>query len=418
MVYVPRVVDAELSELLSAVGAVVLEGPRAVGKTATARQQAVSEVLLDVDLNAQQLAAVDPVLLLPGAVPRLLDEWQIEPRLWNQVRREVDARGDPGQFILTGSAVPADDDARHTGAGRIARLRVRPMSLFESGHSSGEMSLAALFDGTAPRVAQPSLSTLPEIVDRICIGGFPTVTSMTPDVAQRLMRAYLSEIARTDIQRVDGIRRDPVRVDRVLRSLARNIATEAKFAGIAADAGDEGQPLDRETVTAYLDALERLMIVENAPSWSAELRSRARLRQAPKRHFADPSLAVAALNANPRQLLGDLNYTGFLFESLVVRDLRVYLQRLGGRVLHYRDSNQHEVDVILQADDGRWAAVEVKLGTASVDAAAGSLETFMQGLDLTKCGEASFKAVITAAGSSAFRRPDGVSVVPIGALGP
>jgi predicted AAA+ superfamily ATPase len=245
MVCVPRVVDAELSELLSAVGAVVLEGPRAVGKTATARQQAASEVLLDVDLNAQQLAAVDPVLLLPGAVPRLLDEWQIEPRLWNQVRREVDARGDPGQFILTGSAVPADDDARHTGAGRIARLRVRPMSLFESGHSSGEMSLAALFDGTAPRVAQPSLSTLPDIVDRICIGGFPTVTSMTPDVAQRLMRAYLSEIARTDIQRVDGIRRDPVRVDRVLRSLAHNIATEATFAGIAADAGDEGPADDR-----------------------------------------------------------------------------------------------------------------------------------------------------------------------------
>ncbi|MGI8537398.1 MAG: ATP-binding protein [Mycobacteriales bacterium] len=411
-------VDAELAELLAAVGAVVLEGPRAVGKTATARRQAASEVLLDIDLNAQQLAAVDPALLLPGAVPRLVDEWQIEPRIWNQVRREVDARGGPGQFILTGSAVPADDETRHTGAGRIARLRVRPMSLFESGHSSGEMSLAALFDGTAPRLARPLVSTLPQIIDRICVGGFPTAVSRTPDIAQRLMRAYLAEVARADIQRVDGVRRDPVRVERVLRSLGRNVATEAKFAGIALDVGDEGQPVDRETVTAYLDALERLMIVENVSPWSVDLRSRSRLRQAPKRHFADPSLAVAAVDANPRQLLADLRYTGLLFESLVVRDLRIYMQRLGGRVLHYRDSNQHEVDAILQADDGRWAAVEVKLGLAAVDAAADSLDAFMRGLDLSKCGDPSFTAVITADGTSAYRRPDGLIVLPIGALGP
>ncbi len=418
MTYVPRIVDGELSDLLAVVGAVVLEGPRAVGKTATARQQASSEVLLDVDLNAQHLAAANPALLLPGASPRLIDEWQIEPRIWNHVRREIDSRdGAPGQFILTGSSVPADDATRHTGAGRIARLRVRPMSLFESGHSSGEVSLTALFNGEAAGVARSPLADLTAVIDRICIGGFPTVTGRSPAEAQRLLRAYLSEVARTDIQRVDGIRRDPVRVERVLRSLARNVATQARSAGIAADAGDDGQPVDRETVTAYLDALERLMVIENAPAWSPELRSKATIRTSPKRHFADPSLAVAAVTASPHQLINNLNYTGFLFKSLVVRDLRVYMQRFGGRVLHYRDSLDHEVDVILQADDGRWAAIEVKLGITAADAAAASLEKSIKTVDIQLCGEPSFRAVITADGYS-YRRPDGLMIVPIGTLGP
>lgn len=418
MGYTSRVVDSEVSELLEVIGAVVLEGPKSVGKTATARQHSASEVLLDVDDNARQLALVDPALVLPGRTPRLIDEWQLEPRIWNYVRREVDNRGGaPGQFLLTGSAVPSDDASRHTGAGRMARIRMRPMSLFESGHSSGEVSLMALFDGAAPAGEVAPMASVVDVLDRICVGGWPTVAAMPPVQAQRVMRAYLAEIARTDINTVDGVRRDPARVQRVMRSLARNVATEAKIAGIASDVGDDGQPLDRETVGGYLSALERLMVVENAPAWAPELRSKATLRQTPKRHFVDPCLAVAALQTGPRQLLSDLNYAGFLFESLVVRDLRVYLQALGGRVLHYRDSLQHEADVVVQLDDGRWAAIEVKMGIQVADDAAASLHRFLAGLDLKACGEPAFLAVVTATGY-AFRRPDGVFVLPLATLAP
>ena len=416
MSYDKRVIDAELGGLLAATGCVVLEGPKAVGKTATAQQLAASSVLLDVDTNARQLASIDPGLLLAGATPRLIDEWQLEPGLWNQVRREVDRRGISGQFILTGSAVPADDAARHTGAGRMSRLRIRPMSLFETGHSSGEVSLSALFDGATPRAADPGM-TIPEIIERICVGGWPVVTRLAPGPAQRAMRAYLSEIARTDIQRVDGVRRDPMRVERVLRSVARNVATQASIATIAADAGGPDGPLERETVREYLGSLERLMIVEDAPAWAPTLRSRARLRTAVTRHFVDPCLAVAALNASPARLLSDLNLLGFLFESLVVRDLRVYLQHMGGRVLHYRDSNDLEVDLILETEDGRWAAAEVTLGSGQVDKGAETLLRFARQVDTGRCGDPAFLAVVTATGY-AYTRPDGVSVVPLATLAP
>lgn len=416
MAYDTRVVDAELARLLAATGCVVLEGPKAVGKTATAQQLAASSVLLDVDTNARQLASIDAGLLLAGATPRLIDEWQLEPGLWNQVRREVDNRGRPGQFILTGSAVPADDAARHTGAGRMSRLRIRPMSLFETGHSSGEVSLSALFHESTPRAGDSGM-TIPAIIDRICVGGWPAVTRLAPAPAQRAMRAYLDEIARTDIQRVDGVRRDPIRVERVLRSLARNVATQVSIATIAADAGGPDGPLERETVREYLESLQRLMIVEDAPAWAPALRSRTRLRTAVTRHFVDPALAVAALNASPARLLSDLNLLGFLFESLVVRDLRVYLQHLGGRVLHYRDSNDLEVDLILETEDGRWAAVEVKLGSAQVDNGAETLLRLTKQLDTSRCGDPAFLAVVTATGYG-YTRPDGVSVLPIATLAP
>lgn len=416
MDYQARVVDRELDEMLDATGCVVLEGTKAVGKTATARRRAASEVLLDIDGNARQLATVDAGLLLAGPAPRLIDEWQIEPSLWNQVRREVDARGVPGQFILTGSAVPADDASRHTGAGRMSRLRIRPMTLFETGHSTGEVSLSELLNGAPPRAGNPGL-TVADVVDRICVGGWPAVAQLNPAAAQRAMRAYLDEVARTDIQRVDGVRRDPIRVHRVLRSLARNIATEVSISRISADAGEPGKPLERETAAEYLRSLERLMVIEDVPAWTPALRSRARLRQSDTRHFVDPCLAVAALNGTPSGLLADLNTTGFLFESLVVRDVRVYLQQLGGRVLHYRDSNELEVDLIVETYDGRWGAIEVKLGAASVDAAAASLLKFTQHVDVSKCGDPAFLAVVTATGYG-YRRPDGVAVVPIGTLGP
>ncbi|MHB1090782.1 MAG: ATP-binding protein, partial [Ilumatobacteraceae bacterium] len=372
MEYQSRIVDDELMRLLASIGAAVLEGPKAVGKTWTASQHAGSNVFLDTDTGAHQLAKIDPALLLEGSAPRLIDEWQIEPDIWNHIRREVDRRQLPGQFILTGSAVPADDVTRHTGAGRFSRIRMRPMTLYETGHSTGDVSLSALFAGDAPRAADSGL-TISQIIDRVCIGGWPTLIGSPPQEAQSVMRSYLDEIARTDIRRVDGVHRDPSKVKRVLQSFARNVSTQASISTIAADVGGTDGSVERETVAEYLKSLERLMIIEDLPAWAPALRSRASLRTAATRHFVDPCLAVAALNASPVKLLKDLNFFGLLFESLVVRDLRVYMQHSGGRLSHYRDENNLEVDVIIEMEDASWAAIEVKLGVKQVDEAAKTL---------------------------------------------
>ncbi len=416
MLYQNRVVDRELTRLLASTGAVVLEGPKAVGKTETAKQRAASAVQLDVNSSARQLAMVDPALLLEGNVPRLIDEWQIAPDLWNYVRHEVDKRQLPGQFILTGSAVPADDHSRHTGAGRFSRLRIRPMTFYETGHSTGDVSLSDLFAGETPRAADPG-HTVRQIVDRVCIGGWPAITRLPPQEAQRAMRSYLSEIARADIQRVDGVKRNPTRITRIIRSFARNVATQASITTIATDAGGSDGPLERKTVSEDITALERLMIVEDLQAWAPNLRSRAMLRKATTRHFVDPCLAVAALNSSPDKLLRDLNFFGYLFESLVVRDLRVYMQEIGGHTFHYRDSEDLEVDVILETLDGRWAAIEVKLGANDLDAAANTLLKFANKIDSTLSGEPEFLAVVTANGP-AYRRSDGVYHLPIGTLKP
>lgn len=329
MAYRPRIVDKELAQLLKAVGAVVVEGPKAVGKTATATQQAGSIVALDTDAAARTAADTDPRLILDGATPRLIDEWQVVPPVWNHVRREVDRRERPGQFILTGSAVPADDVSRHTGAGRVARLRMRPMTLFEQSYSTGQVSLTTLFEGREPGPAESEM-TIPQLVHRVCAGGWPAMQALNVADAQQALRSYLDEIARVDIHRLDGVTRDPERIRRVMRSLARNIATQAAITVIAADTAADDEPVHRRTVPEYLAAMERLMVVEDQPAWTPQLRSRSQLRTAPKRHYVDPCLAVAALRASPEQLLADLEYFGFLFESLVVRDLRVYSQLQGG----------------------------------------------------------------------------------------
>ncbi len=414
--YRPRIADSELAARLAATGAVVVEGPKACGKTATARQVAASEVLLDVDANARAAAAIDPALVLDGATPRLIDEWQIEPAIWNHIRRAVDDRGAPGQYILTGSAVPADDVVRHTGAGRITRLRMRPMSLFESDASSGTASLAALLAGEPTRSAD-SGTTVRRIAQEIAVGGWPGFRELTVEHTQRALRDYLDEIRRVDVSRLDGTRRDPERVGTLLRSLARNVATHASVSTLARDAGGADGPLTHETATNYLDALTRLMVVEDQPAWAPHLRSRYVLRSAPKRHFVDPSLAVAALRATPDALLQDLELLGFLFESLVVRDLRVYAQANDAEVLQYRDSNGHEVDAIVRCHDGRWAAFEVKLGAGRVDDAVSSLERFVRQVDTKRCGRPAALGVIVATGFG-YVRDDGVHVVPIGALGP
>lgn len=415
MSYIPRVIDLELEARLASAGAVVIEGPKACGKTTTARQRAASEVLLDVDEAARQAVAVDPSLVLEGPTPRLLDEWQLAPALWNHIRREVDTRQVPGQFILCGSAAPTDDITRHTGAGRITRLRMRPMSLFESGHSTGEISLAAILDGATVRSRDPGL-TVADLANRISVGGWPALQQLSVPQALRAVGDYLDEIRRTDISRVDGTRRDPERVGRILRALARNNATAVAATRLAADAGGADGPLDRETVSDYLGALERLMIVEHQPAWAPHLRSRSQARTAPTRHFVDPSLAVAALGASPERLLRDLSFMGFLYESLVIRDLRIYAQSIDGRALHYRDNTGLEVDAIVETRDGRWSAFEIKLGSGLIDDGAASLLKFAARVDTTRVGDPVLLAVISGNGYG-YVRDDGVAVIPIGALG-
>lgn len=417
MDYRPRIVDAELAALLASSGAVLIEGPRACGKTTTAMQQAASSVRLDLDANARSAAVLDPTLVLDGPTPRLIDEWQLAPALWNAVRATVDDRSADGQFILTGSAVPADDITRHSGALRIARVRMRPMSLFESGLSTGSISLHQVLAG-APAKATASGLRLHDLIEAVCRGGWPTSARRALPDAQRALRDYLSTVARTEVHTLGGMSRDPVKVGALLRSFARNVATEAGATTLAADIADS-RSLHRTTITEYLAALERLMLVEDQPAWGPHLRSSAVLRRSAKRHFVDPSLAVAALGADPASLLADLNLFGLLFESLVIRDLRVYAQAVEGSISHYRDHRGLEVDAIVSCPGRRWAAFEVKLGTASetIDAAATSLLKFARTIDTTRSGAPAALGVIVSSGFG-YVRHDGVAVIPIGALGP
>ena len=412
MEYRPRVVDALLTASLEAVGAVVLEGPKACGKTETARRAAASEVRVDT-IDARQAFAISPGLLLGGAVPRLLDEWQVEPEIWNYVRHAVDDRQAKGQFILTGSAVPRDDQSRHPGAGRFIHLRMRPMTLAETGYSRGTVSLAAVLAGDRVAAQDPGLS-VPEIAERIVVGGWPAHLGLSSAQALRSMTGYINDVCRIDVRRLDGMRRDPTGVRRLMSSLARNTATPASIESLTSDANGTDGVMHPDTVRGYLDALGRLMVTEDAPAWRPELRSRSRLRGTPVRHLADPALATAALNASPARLLRDLNWMGFLFESLVVRDLRVYAEALGGEVFHYRDNTGLEVDAIIELPDGRWAGFEVKLGSSPgvVDAAAASLLRLRDRV----AGEGPLALGVITGTGYALSRPDGVLQIPIGSV--
>lgn len=419
MAYLPRIVDQELRDRLGAHGAVVIDGPKACGKTETARQQAASEVLLDIDVEAQQAAAVDPSLMLPGDHPRLIDEWQTVPAVWNHVRRAVDdSAGQTGLFILTGSAVPPDDKTRHSGAGRFGRLRMRPMSLAEAGVSTRQISLAALLAGNASRSPDTGL-TVHDLVEEVVRGGWPGLRGLELSDCMRALRDYLDQVRRTDISAVDGVQRDPERVRLVLQSLARHTATQAALTTIARDASGADARIKDDTVGSYIRALTQLMVVEDLPAWAPHLRSTYELRNAPTRHFADPSLAAAAMRATPAALLADFNTFGLLFESLVIRDLRVYGQAADAVVNHYRDSSGLEVDAIVTADNGSWVALEIKLGAGQeiVDQAAATLQRFAARVDTGKRGEPAALAVITGTGYG-YVRQDGIHVIPIAGLGP
>ena len=406
-----------MRELLGATGCVVVEGVRGCGKTTTAREFAASEVQLDVDEDARRLAAADPTEVLKGPVPRLIDEWQLEPRIWNHVRRAVDDRRAVGQFILTGSAIPADDATRHTGMRRIVRLRLRPMSLHESGRSSGAISLRRLLAGEAPSAGDHTIP-VGDIAELICRGGWPESVDWPLARALRANRSQVDDVARADIRTVDGVRRDPQRVRLLLRSLARNVGTAVATSKLIADVGarDNGS-MKPHTAADYLNALERIMIVEDQPAWATHLRSRAVLRKRPVRHFVDPSLAAAALGADPARLVRDFRFLGLLFESMVVRDLRVYAQAADAEVFHYRENGRLEVDAVVQARDGRWAAFEVKLGPRAVEEGARNLLRLAERVDPGVAGPPRALGVIVAGGYG-YERPDGVCVIPIGALGP
>ena len=414
--YLTRVVDAEVEDALATLGAVLIEGPRACGKTATGLHHSISNARLDALTDPATLARLAPDQILDGPVPRLIDEWQLAPTLWNLVRHQVDTRQAPGQFILTGSATPADDVTRHSGAGRVLLVKLRPMTLWELGQSSSQVSLAALMSGERAPSSQSALD-FAALVQTICIGGWPGLRNQPVARAMTATRSYLDDLARIDLPQVTGVRRDPERVRRLLKSLARLSASPARVTTLAKDVSTDERPMKPDTATEYLEALSRVLVVEDQEAWAPKLRSRARLQVSPKRHFVDPSLAVAALGATPARLTRDLNTLGLLFESLVVRDLRVYAQGIGGRVLHVRDEYGMEVDAIIELPDGTWSAIEVKLSGEREDEAAKSLHRFVDSVDTSHVGQPAALIVITA-DHYGYTRDDGVAVVPLAALAP
>ena len=416
--YHTRIAETTATRMLRTARALLIEGPKGCGKTWFGKHFACSEVLLEQDPGSFALAQAEPHRVLEGPTPRLIDEWQRVPALWGAVRGECDARAEAGQFILTGSATPADDITRHSGALRIQRIALRTMSLAEQGTSTQEVSLAALLSGEPPKAGRTGLG-VPDAVDAICRGGWPGFEADVPaqDVIDALQN-YLDDIARTDIRQVDGVARDPVRVRALLHSLARNVSTAASLKKLAVETSADA-PLGRHSVRAYLDALERLHVLEPLKAWPTHLRSRSPLLTSSKHHFTDPSLAVAALRTRPERLLADTEALGLLFESLVIRDLRIYAQAADAEVFAFRDAAGSEADAIVDAGDGRWIAVEVKLGGGDqIEQAARSLLTVHRKVDTAKMGMAAKLVVVTAADGYSYERPDGVAVVPLFALGP
>lgn len=423
--YKKRVVDEILDFYLESMGAVLIEGPKWCGKTRTGEEHAKSVVKLQDPDNVDKYRAAikaKPSILLEGPTPRLIDEWQDFPILWNAVRHLVDERGEDGQFILTGSAVPCEEKKdkippRHTGTGRIVRMRMRPMSLWESGESTGEISLSALFDG-AGEVSGRSSIGVNEIAHLVCRGGWPqAVLAKTPRAAYMKSSSYVDEVVHEDVHRVDGVEHNPDRVRNLLKSLARNISTMATNKTILQDLKANDSSISEKTLSSYLNALRKIFLVEDVPAWSPSLKSRLAIRSAMKRQFVDPSVATAVLGATPRRLLNDFRSFGSFFESLCVRDVRVYAQTLDGEVRHYRDQTGLEADMIVALKDGRWSAIEVKLGAGDIDSAAEGLKKLRAKVDVGRMGHPSFLMILTGT-DLGYTRDDGVVVCPLGCLRP
>lgn len=422
--YIPRIADSTLQKKLRTSGAVLIAGPKWCGKTWTALNAANSVIYLqDPDKRASYLkmAQTAPSYLLRGDTPRLIDEWQTATVLWDAVRFAVDKNPQKGQFILTGSVIVDEDNdmlpdekMQHTGTGRISRMRMRPMSLYESGESNGSVSLKALFDGT-PDVASMSNLSIDDLAFAICRGGWPATLSMDKEDSLDVAKDYIEAVCERDAAAVDRSQKDPDRVRSVLKSLARNISTMTTDRTIMGDVMANDTSITDKTLEIYLRALRKLYIIEDVKAWQPSLRSKTGIRTSDKRQFVDPSLAVAALGASPHAILDDFKYFGFLFESLCVRDLRIYAEPIRGSIRHYHDHNNLEADIIITLDDGRWAAVEVKLGSREIEEGAENLKKLASNIDLSKCAAPSFLMVLTG-GELAYRREDGVYVIPVGCL--
>ena len=418
--YTPRITDRILSRKLQGKGAVLIEGAKWCGKTTTAAQQARSIVYIQDPAKVKQnieMADINPQMLLQGETPRLIDEWQIAPKLWDAVRFEVDNRDSFGQFIMTGSAVPPDfKDIHHSGTGRIARMLMRPMSLWESRESSGEVSLSELFKGKIS-IGGASSHDINKIAYLICRGGWPKIMECEEDIALEQAIDYFDAVVNLDMSRADGIAHNVDKISRFMRSYSRAIGSQAKIPTMTADLVPNDSTLSDVTVAGYINTLKKIFVIEDAPAWNPNLRSKTAIRTSDTRYLTDPSIAAAALGLGPDDLLNDLETMGLLFENLVVRDLRVYAEAIDGKVYHYRDKNNLECDAVVHLRNGSYGLIEIKLGgDKRIEEGAKTLAEFDKILDTSKMKSPSFKMIITGIGDYAYQRKDGILIVPIGCL--
>ena len=417
MQYLSRIVDKEIDELMQIMGAVLIEGCKGCGKSTTGAQYAKSIIEFQNPDKRQEydnIKNTKPSLFLNGEKPRMFDEWQMYPVVWDSIRTDVDHSGLKGQYILTGSAKPSEGATMHTGTGRISRVLMRPMSLYESGESTGEVSLNDLFLGKdISGVSKLSLENLASVIVR---GGWPASIGVDEDIKYRFAKEYVKSLIHEDVKKIDGIERNPEKMQNILRSLARNVTTQVSNSTIESDVKNIfADDISRPTLIDYLNTLEKLFVIEDLNATNLNFRSKYALRTKPKKYFVDPSIATAILDMNPNDLINDLNTFGFMFESLCIRDLKIYIQSYGGNISFYRDENDFEVDAILRANNGKWAAIEIKLGAGYIDSAASNLLKFKDKVDVEKCGEPAFLAVLTGTDYS-YKRNDGVYVVSIGTL--
>lgn len=420
--YLPRITDKLLNERLKAKGAILIEGPKWCGKTTSAKEFAKSFIAMDEpDKTKQykQMAELNPSALLEGETPRLVDEWQLAPNLWNAVRYEVDKRDDFGQFILTGSAVPAEFDASmHSGTGRISRLYMRTMSLYESKDSDGAISLSDLFDDK--EISCANHKTLDDIAFLICRGGWPISIKLEGKASLFQAIDYFDSVVKNDISRVDYVKRDVEKAKSLLRSYARHVGSQAPLETIRKDMlANQADTFDQVTLYSYIDALKKIFVIEDAPAWNPNIRSKTAIRSTDTRYFIDPSIATAALGIGPKDLIQDLNTMGFLFENLAVRDLRIYSELLDGSVYHYRDKSGLECDAVIHLRNGSYGLVEIKLGGDKfIEEGAQTLKTLSDLIDTNSMKKPSFMMVLCAQAPFAYKRNDGVYVVPITSLRP
>lgn len=415
--YIPRIVDNEIDELLKVMGAVLIEGCKWCGKSTTGRQHANSVLEFqnpDKKNDYEKIKNTKPSLFLDGEKPRMFDEWQTYPVVWDSIRTDVDHTGLKGQYLLTGSARPADGSTMHSGTGRIARVLMRPMSLYESGESDGKISLKDIMEGKD--VSASNELSLEEIANAIVRGGWPATIGIEGNLKYKQASEYLKSLLREEVNSMDGAERSPSKMSAVLRSLARNVSTPVANTTLVSDVKNNfDDEISRPTLNDYVETLEKLYVLENVNATNLNIRSKTALRTKSKKEFVDPSIATAALELSPNDLLHDLNYFGFLFENLCIRDLKIYSQEINGDISFYRDETNFEVDAILRTQNGNWGAIEIKLGTGYIEEAAQNLLKFKEKVDTNKCGEPTFLMVLSG-GNYSYKREDGVYVVSIGNL--